>query len=37
MPAKKEAVALQKEVVNQEQWDDLMAGEGLYGMSDWIL
>ena len=31
MPAKKEAVALQKEVLNQEQWDDLMGGEGLYG------
>ncbi|XP_072181200.1 thioredoxin domain-containing protein 3 homolog isoform X3 [Diadema setosum] len=29
MPAKKEQVALQKEILNQEQWDDLLGLEGL--------
>lgn len=29
MPGKKEQVALQKEITNQEQWEDLMATEGV--------
>ncbi|XP_077997128.1 thioredoxin domain-containing protein 6-like isoform X3 [Glandiceps talaboti] len=29
MPPKKEAIALQKEVLNQEQWDEIMSTEGL--------
>ncbi|XP_070570046.1 thioredoxin domain-containing protein 3 homolog isoform X6 [Ptychodera flava] len=29
MPPKREAIALQKEVLNQEQWDEIMAAEGI--------
>lgn len=31
MPGKKEQIALQKEITNQEQWEDLMTTEGVIG------
>lgn len=36
MPGKKEQIALQKEITNQEQWEDLMTTEGVIGKNFFV-